>query len=209
MSKIEDILEERGARYGDFKDHAKICQDLKGVMNSVEGWSRLNPSQKQALEVIADKIARMLNGDPNYDDNWQDIIGYSQLVLNEMNEHVGQTKISFDVDLDEQDLLNIGTLSEGKGHIYKGKGDWLNVNSPEGGNLLKLTKLIDEIGDNEATPAYKEVNGERKDNYIAYDSIWYGVNHEIGKLLVDMYPVDHHALRDNEMTYENHEAGDH
>lgn len=99
MQTTNEILEERGARYGEFKDHAKICQDLKHIMQATDGWVELSPSQAQALEVIADKIARMLNGDPNYDDNWQDIIGYSQLVLNEMHEHEGQMKMEFnDVD---------------------------------------------------------------------------------------------------------------
>lgn len=45
------------------------------------GWSRLAPDQAQALDTIADKIARILNGDPNYDDNWRDIAGYATLVL--------------------------------------------------------------------------------------------------------------------------------
>ena len=67
-------------------------------MFETDGWERLNPSQAQALEVIADKIARMLNGDPNYDDNWQDIIGYSQLVLNEIQEHEGQTKMDLSTE---------------------------------------------------------------------------------------------------------------
>ena len=44
------------------------------------GWNRLNDVQAQALEVIADKIARILNGDPNYADNWHDIQGYAKLV---------------------------------------------------------------------------------------------------------------------------------
>jgi len=96
MNKTDKILKERGDRYGVFKDHAKICQDLKGVMLATDGWDYLSPSQAQALEVIADKIARMLNGDPNYDDNWQDIIGYAQLVLNEVHEHNGQTIMDLD-----------------------------------------------------------------------------------------------------------------
>ena len=106
----EEILAERGNRYGDFKDHAKICQDLKKVMNTTEGWEYLTPSQAQALEVIADKIARMLNGDPNYDDIWQDIIGYSQLVLNEIHEdEIGQTKMEFEEDT--QHLVDEGILA--------------------------------------------------------------------------------------------------
>lgn len=79
---IDKVLQERGNRYGDFSDHAQICQDLKTIMQNTptNGWNKLSPVQKQALEVIADKIARILSGDPNYDDNWIDIQGYAKLV---------------------------------------------------------------------------------------------------------------------------------
>ena len=77
---IEQTLTERGARYGDFAEHARIAQGLKDIMWQKDGWSRLTPAMRQALEVIADKIARILNGDPTYADNWHDIQGYAQLV---------------------------------------------------------------------------------------------------------------------------------
>lgn len=91
---VDNTLAERGNRYGDFTDHAKIAQDLQDVMrrgvkmvdggsigvNPVPGWNALSPVQKQALTVIADKIARVLSGDPNYADNWHDMQGYAKLV---------------------------------------------------------------------------------------------------------------------------------
>ena len=80
MTDVSHTLAERGARYGAFTDHAGICQALKRVMKSTDGWGRLNDAQMQALETIADKIARILNGDPNYGDNWHDIQGYAKLV---------------------------------------------------------------------------------------------------------------------------------
>jgi len=49
-------------------------------MRAPPGWNRLPAMHKQALTVIADKIARMLSGDPNYADNWHDIQGYAKLV---------------------------------------------------------------------------------------------------------------------------------
>lgn len=84
---IDKTLEERGTRYGSFEDHACIAQDLQDVMRNAHGgtrWNKLAADQKQALSVIADKIARMLNGDPNYRDNWHDIVGYAKLVDNRM-----------------------------------------------------------------------------------------------------------------------------
>lgn len=87
-TSVEDTLAQRGSRYGNFTDHARICQRLKNVMVETtslglvpepKGWAYLSDVQKQALEVIADKIARILSGDPNYDDNWHDIQGYAKL----------------------------------------------------------------------------------------------------------------------------------
>lgn len=77
---IEQTLSERHARYGRFSEHAVIAQAMQDAMRDTEGWMRLAADQKQALTTIADKIARILNGDPDYADNWHDIIGYARLV---------------------------------------------------------------------------------------------------------------------------------
>lgn len=94
---VEDTLAERGARYGDFTDHALIAQELQTVMYTamtkdgsgapMPGWVRLSAVQKQALTVIADKIARILSGDPDYKDNWHDIQGYAKLAEDRCVEH--------------------------------------------------------------------------------------------------------------------------
>lgn len=83
---IDKVLEERGSRYGAFKDHAFISQSLQEVLWKTENWHKMPLDSRQALIVICDKIARMLNGDPEYDDNWVDIIGYATLVLNRIRE---------------------------------------------------------------------------------------------------------------------------
>ena len=76
---VEDTLAERGKRYGDFSDHAVIAQCLQDSMRATPGWDLLTADKKQALTVIADKIARVLSGDPEYRDNWRDIQGYAKL----------------------------------------------------------------------------------------------------------------------------------
>lgn len=80
MSNIDKILDERGERYGKFEDHARVVQALKQVMHKQDGWTRLSPDQREALEMVAHKIGRVLNGDPNYADSWDDIAGYAMLV---------------------------------------------------------------------------------------------------------------------------------
>ena len=82
MQKIEQILADRGAEYGDFTTQAGIAQELKGIISC--GVADLTRVQAEALDMICHKIARILNGDPNYADSWQDIAGYAQLVADRL-----------------------------------------------------------------------------------------------------------------------------
>lgn len=74
------VLAERGKRYGRFEQHAHIAQSLKQFMAQTAGWDRLSADQREALDMIQHKIARVLNGSPEYSDNWIDIAGYATLV---------------------------------------------------------------------------------------------------------------------------------
>lgn len=89
MTDIAATLAERGSRYGVFTDHAIITQTLKDVMRGTANWGGMADDQKEALEMIAHKIGRILNGDPNYDDSWVDIAGYAQLVANRLADAEG------------------------------------------------------------------------------------------------------------------------
>lgn len=82
---VDSTLAERGNRYGKFSGHADLTQNLKDTMRVHDGWNDLNASQREALEMIAHKIGRILNGDPNYADSWHDIAGYAKLVDNQLN----------------------------------------------------------------------------------------------------------------------------
>ena len=89
MAVIDNIIAERRMQYGDFLRQSQITADLKGVMRSYVAWEeQLAPDQREALEMFAVKIARILNGNPNYADNWRDIEGYARLVANRLSETV-------------------------------------------------------------------------------------------------------------------------
>lgn len=79
MTDISETIAERGARYGDFTDHARISQDLQRVMQTEPSWWNLSNDKREALTLITHKIARILNGDPEYADSWHDIGGYAKL----------------------------------------------------------------------------------------------------------------------------------
>lgn len=86
MPSIESTLAERGARYGAFPAFSDATQTLKAFFRSKMGakWDGLADDQKEALEMIAHKLARIITGDPHYDDSWRDIAGYAQLVANRL-----------------------------------------------------------------------------------------------------------------------------
>lgn len=90
---ITQTLAERGQRYGDFPTHAQITQQLKRVMAI---YVRRKPvgfladDQQEALDMIAHKIGRIINGDPNYADSWHDIAGYAQLVADRLTKEQAQ-----------------------------------------------------------------------------------------------------------------------
>ena len=83
---IGEILDERGKRYGTFVGHAEVSQQLKTVIHDalMQRSKGLTNDQYEALDMIAHKIARIINGDPNYADSWVDIAGYAQLVADRL-----------------------------------------------------------------------------------------------------------------------------
>lgn len=80
MSDISATLAERGSRYGLFIDHATLTQNIKYTFTFGKNWDYLPLDSKEALEMIAHKIGRVLNGDAEYADSWVDIAGYAKLV---------------------------------------------------------------------------------------------------------------------------------
>lgn len=80
MNEIDATLEQRGDRYGSFLEHARITQAIKKAYRDSPNWESLPDYMKEALEMNAHKVGRILNGDPHYADSWHDIIGYTRLV---------------------------------------------------------------------------------------------------------------------------------
>lgn len=78
--KTKDLISDRGKDYGPFSTHAKYTWDIKDVYHSSAKWGSLSKPQREALDMIAHKIGRILNGNPNISDHWADIAGYARLV---------------------------------------------------------------------------------------------------------------------------------
>ena len=82
---INETLELRGSRYGKFKDVAATTYALQEILRDASNHEHMTDDQVIALDMICNKMARIVNGDPNYIDNWHDIAGYATLVEQELN----------------------------------------------------------------------------------------------------------------------------
>lgn len=105
---VENTLMERGARYGSFEEHATIAQAIQEAFRIYpEKWEKLPPVIKQGFTTLADKIARTLNGDEYYDDNYHDIGGYAKL----MEDWVRKQNTPQQDSVYSLDVVSTGTLS--------------------------------------------------------------------------------------------------
>jgi len=74
------VLDERAKNYGKFSGIGQLTQTFKEIMRQAPSWETMQPDQKESLEMIVHKLARILNGNPDYADSWVDIAGYARLV---------------------------------------------------------------------------------------------------------------------------------
>jgi hypothetical protein len=73
----EELIKERQNTHGDFRSNANISQMLKFVFRTQPSY--MNDRQKEALDMIALKLSRILSGHANFKDHWDDIAGYAKL----------------------------------------------------------------------------------------------------------------------------------
>lgn len=73
------LSNKREKTHGVYRENANMSQSIKDTLRSGKNWESLSDTQKEALEMIAVKLARLLSGDANFRDHWDDIAGYAQL----------------------------------------------------------------------------------------------------------------------------------
>jgi hypothetical protein len=107
MTDINNILDERGNRYGDFSSNATTTQLIKQAINLGDTANKLAFYQRESLEMIAHKISRIVNGDANYMDSWIDIVGYAQLVIDKLQRDKDEIQELVNTFEDDITLSNI------------------------------------------------------------------------------------------------------
>src|SRR5689334_7025820 len=79
----DPLLQEREKTHGSFQNNDDISQRIKDIMHNPFGETRhpyvLCSVHKESLDMIALKLSRILSGQANYRDHWDDIAGYAKL----------------------------------------------------------------------------------------------------------------------------------
>lgn len=104
-NSMEEILAQRAKTHGNFE--SGVSPLYRKIMKSINARAgKLNDAQYTALSMIAMKVARILDGDSNEIDHWQDICGYAMLVANSLKPRTTGN------DIKKQDHNNEWLLAE-------------------------------------------------------------------------------------------------
>lgn len=76
----EQLLAERAKTHGEYSEHARCTQNIMRALQSERNWDNLSDIQKESLHMFAHKMGRVVTGNPDIHDHWDDIAGYAKLV---------------------------------------------------------------------------------------------------------------------------------
>lgn len=93
----DQLLAERGKTHGEYAEHARCTQALLRVMQEERNWPILSDMQKETLHMIAHKIGRIMTGNPDVQDHYDDIAGYARLISQRLVEQPPVFDITEDI----------------------------------------------------------------------------------------------------------------
>ena len=82
----EKLLDERRKTHGDYAVHARITQEALAVFTQGPNWPTLPPTVRETIHMICHKLGRVVSGNPNEPDHYDDIAGYAKLISRELSK---------------------------------------------------------------------------------------------------------------------------
>lgn len=93
----EELLAERGKTHGEYAEHARCTQSILRVLQAERGYPALSDMQKETLHMIAHKMGRIVTGNPDLADHYDDIAGYAKLISQRLEKPVEPVDITKDI----------------------------------------------------------------------------------------------------------------
>jgi len=78
--EVDQILEDREVTHGDFEMKAMWIQEIMENLVGLYSYQKMEADKKEAIHMILVKLSRILYGNHDHKDHWDDIAGYAQLV---------------------------------------------------------------------------------------------------------------------------------
>jgi hypothetical protein len=78
----KQLVAARPKTHGNIEDVANTSQGIMGVLRRSPNWEGLSNVRKESILLIAHKLARIVSGNPDHADHWDDIGGYAELGKN-------------------------------------------------------------------------------------------------------------------------------
>lgn len=86
-SKVGKALTKvRGPVHGNFAEGATITQGVLALFQGGSSWPKMSAAKKETVHMIVHKLHRIVTGNPEHKDHWDDIGGYAQLGANDCAE---------------------------------------------------------------------------------------------------------------------------
>jgi len=79
VERVDEVLRERPKTHGEYSEVALLSQGFKFVAQSHKNWRALSSDKRETVDQILHKLSRIICGDPEFPDHWDDIIGYAKL----------------------------------------------------------------------------------------------------------------------------------
>lgn len=94
---VDDILANRQGKHGEFNENGTATWQIMRILMAQRSWPNLSDPQRHALYMGAHKMARIVAGDVNEADHWDDIAGYATLVADRIRSPVALYDQSTDI----------------------------------------------------------------------------------------------------------------
>lgn len=77
--ETKELLNQRDSTHGSFVINSRVGQSIKEILRAEETWGQLPRLHRESLDFIASKIGRIMAGQYDFNDHWDDIAGYAKL----------------------------------------------------------------------------------------------------------------------------------